>query len=125
MLAGEKNIRISAGVIMGMGPKIVVIKRGGTGSLLCDTEGRMFLLSAYPATVIKDPTGAGDSFAGGFLGYIAQEQKVDFETLKTAVAYGTVVASFTISDFSLAGMQSITREDIEERLKELRKLTAF
>jgi len=125
MLSGERNIRISAGAILGMGPKILVIKRGRTGSLLCNSDGQMFLLSAYPATVIKDPTGAGDSFAGGFLGYIAQEQKTDFETLKTAVAYGTVVASFTISDFSLAGLQSITRDDIEQRLDELRQLTAF
>jgi len=125
MLSGERNIRISAGAILGMGPKILVIKRGRTGSLLCNSDGRMFLLSAYPANVIKDPTGAGDSFAGGFLGYIAQEQKTDFETLKTAVAYGTVVASFTISDFSLSGLQSITRDDIEQRLGELRQLTAF
>ncbi|MHC4842500.1 MAG: PfkB family carbohydrate kinase [Planctomycetota bacterium] len=125
MLSGEKNIRISAGAILGMGPKIVVIKRGGAGSLLCDNEGRMFVLPAYPATVIKDPTGAGDSFAGGFLGHIAEVKSTDFETLKTAVAYGTVLASFTIAEFSLSGLQSISRNDIESRLNELRKLTEF
>jgi hypothetical protein len=125
MLSGEKNIRISAGAILGMGPKIVVIKRGGAGSLLCDAEGRMFILPAYPATVIKDPTGAGDSFAGGFLGCLAEVKKTDFESLRTAVAYGTVLASFTIAEFSLSGLQSISREDIEGRLDELRRLTEF
>jgi hypothetical protein len=125
MLSGEKNIRISAGAILGMGPRIVVIKRGGAGSLLCDKDGRMFLLPAYPSTVIKDPTGAGDSFAGGFLGHIAEVKKADFDSLKTAVAYGTVAASFTISEFSLSGLQSISRDDIEGRLEELRKLTEF
>jgi sugar/nucleoside kinase (ribokinase family) len=125
MLSGEKNIRISAGRILGMGPRIVVIKRGSSGSLLCDTDGRMFLLPAYPSTVIKDPTGAGDSFAGGFLGYVAEVRRGDFETLKTAVAYGTVLASFTIAEFSLAGLQSISRDDIEGRLEELRQLTEF
>jgi sugar/nucleoside kinase (ribokinase family) len=85
----------------------------------------MFLLPAYPSTVIKDPTGAGDSFAGGFLGYVAEVRRGDFETLKTAVAYGTVLASFTIAEFSLAGLQSISRDDIEGRLEELRQLTEF
>ncbi|MHC4759352.1 MAG: PfkB family carbohydrate kinase [Planctomycetota bacterium] len=125
MLSGEKNLRISAGAILGMGPRIVIIKRGGAGSLLCDTDGQMFLLPAYPATVIKDPTGAGDSFAGGFLGYIAESRKTDFKSLKTAVAYGTVLASFTIAEFSLSGLQSISRDDIESRLDELQRLTRF
>ncbi|MHC4130667.1 MAG: PfkB family carbohydrate kinase [Planctomycetota bacterium] len=125
MLSKEKNIRISAGAILGMGPRVIVIKRGGAGSLLCDSDGRMFILPAYPATVIKDPTGAGDSFAGGFLGHLAEARKTDFKSLKTAVAYGTVAASFTIAEFSLSGLQSISRNDIEGRLEELRKLTEF
>ena len=74
---------------------------------------------------VKDPTGAGDSFAGGLMGYIAQTDKTDFTTLKTAVAYGTVVASFTISDFSINGLTSIDRSDIDGRFEELRRLVQF
>ncbi len=83
---------------------------------------QLFVLPAYPATIVKDPTGAGDSFAGGFMGYLAGQNKTDFATLKKAVAYGTVVASFTISDFSLKGLTKTTRRNIDSRLNELRKL---
>jgi sugar/nucleoside kinase (ribokinase family) len=84
-----------------------------------------FLLPAFPAAEVKDPTGAGDSFAGALMGYLAQNEKTDSESLKTAVAYGTVVASFAIADFSLKGLTSITRDDIESRFETLRKLTNF
>ncbi|MBN2019872.1 MAG: hypothetical protein JW749_06575, partial [Sedimentisphaerales bacterium] len=88
-------------------------------------NGDLFVLPAYPATVVKDPTGAGDSFAGGLFGYLAGQNKTDFATLKKAVAYGTVVASFTISDFSLKGLTKTTRQNIDNRLNELRKLVKF
>jgi sugar/nucleoside kinase (ribokinase family) len=92
---------------------------------MCSADGDMFILPAFPADDVKDPTGAGDSFAGGFMGYLAQKNKTDFETLKTAVAYGTVVASFTIADFSLDGLTSTDRAGINKRLKELRNITQF
>jgi sugar/nucleoside kinase (ribokinase family) len=85
----------------------------------------MFTLPAFPAAIVKDPTGAGDSFAGGLMGYLAQQDKRDFESLKTAIAYGTVVASFTIADFSLQGLMAVTKDDIDSRLETLRKLTKF
>ena len=75
--------------------------------------------------MVKDPTGAGDSFAGALLGHLAQTGKTDFESLKTAVAYGTVAASFTIADFSLQAIESVKKDDIEERFRMLRKLTVF
>jgi sugar/nucleoside kinase (ribokinase family) len=108
-----------------MGPSVVIVKKGESGSLMCLKDGSKFVLPAYPATEVIDPTGAGDSFAGGFMGYLAQVHKTDFESLKTAVAYGTVVASFTIADFSLDGLKRITRRDIDRRLDVLRKFTSF
>jgi len=125
MLAADFNLIKAAEKVLGMGPGVVIIKKGKSGSITCDAEGHNFILPAYPATEVKDPTGAGDSFAGATLGYLSQTGKTDFQTLKTAVAYGTVVASFTIADFSLHGLTSITRSDIDKRLETLRKLTHF
>ena len=125
MLADEHNLINAAAKIEKLGPTVVVIKKGESGSIIRQADGRLFVLPAYPATVVKDPTGAGDSFAGGFMGYIAGKNKTDFTTLKKAVAYGTVVASFTISDFSLKGLTKTNRRDINNRLNVLRKLTKF
>ena len=125
MLATESNLIKAGEIILNMGPSVVILKKGESGSIMCNSDGDKFILPAYPATEVKDPTGAGDSFAGGFMGYLAQSGKVDFETLKAAIAYGTVVASFTIADFSLSGLISIDRADIDSRLESLRKLTAF
>ena len=116
---------VAAEQILTMGPSIVIIKKGESGSLMCLKDGSKFVLPAYPATEVVDPTGAGDSFAGGLMGYLAQARKTDFDTLKTAVAYGTVVASFTIADFSLDGLKKISRQDIDNRLEMLRKFTSF
>jgi sugar/nucleoside kinase (ribokinase family) len=125
MLAVENNLIRAGEIILNMGPDVVILKKGESGSIMCNSDGNKFILPAYPATDVKDPTGAGDSYAGGFMGYLAQSDKVDFETLKTAIAYGTVVASYTIADFSLAGLTSIKRADIDNRLGALRKLTQF
>jgi len=103
----------------------VIVKKGESGSVMCTKDGEKFILTAFPTSVVKDPTGAGDSFAGGFMGYLAQKDKTDFDSLKTAIAYGTVVASFTIEDFSIKGLASINRADIDKRFKALRKLTRF
>lgn len=124
-LAEESNLVAAGKKILEMGPEVVVIKKGEAGSITSARSGEQFILPAYPATVVKDPTGAGDSFAGALLGYLAQTGKTDFESLKTAVAYGTVAASFTIADFSLQAIESVKKDDIEERFKVLRKLTAF
>ncbi|HNS22639.1 MAG TPA: PfkB family carbohydrate kinase [Sedimentisphaerales bacterium] len=125
LLAGHSNLIRDAEDILAMGPSIVIIKKGESGSLMCSKDRDKFVLPAYPATEVRDPTGAGDSFAGGFMGYLAQMGKTDFKTLKTAIAYGTVVASFTIADFSLAGLTKATRRDIDARLKKLREFTSF
>jgi hypothetical protein len=125
MLADEHNLVKAAEKILDMGPTVVIIKKGESGSMACGAGGERFILPAYPAADVKDPTGAGDSFAGGFMGYLAQVGKTDFTSLKTAVAYGTVVASFTIADFSLAGLTSIHKTDIDSRFEILREVTHF
>lgn len=143
MLADEHNLIIAAAKILKSGPSVVVIKKGESGSIIRQSDpprpplrgeageasptagGQLFVLPAYPATVVKDPTGAGDSFAGGFMGYLAGQNKTDFATLKKAVAYGTVVASFTISDFSLKGLTKTNRRNIDSRLIELRNRVKF
>ena len=125
MLAGERNLIRAGEEIIGMGPEVVVIKKGESGSLVCKGGGERFILPAYPAAEVKDPTGAGDSFAGGFMGYLAKVGKTDFESLRKAVGYGTVVASYTICDFSLRGLSSIEKSDIDKRLKVLREVTQF
>jgi sugar/nucleoside kinase (ribokinase family) len=146
MLSGDHNLITAAAKIEKLGPSVVVIKKGESGSIIRQAGGnvarasspckhgqdgratnieQLFILPAYPATIVKDPTGAGDSFAGGFMGYLAGQNKTDFATLKKAVAYGTVVASFTISDFSLKGLTKTTRRNIDSRLNTLRKLVKF
>lgn len=128
MLTGEYNLMKAADVILDMGPSVVIVKKGESGSIMCSADGDRFILPAYPAAEVKDPTGAGDSFAGAFMGYLASLRtggNADFESLKTAIAYGTVVASFAIADFSLRGLTSINKADIDGRFETLRKLTHF
>jgi sugar/nucleoside kinase (ribokinase family) len=124
-LAGEHNLIKATQIILDMGLGVVVVKKGESGSLMCSVDGKQFLLPAYPATEVMDPTGAGDSFAGGFMGCLAQAGRTDFATLKKAIAYGTVTASFTIADFSLNGLSATSRAEIDRRLDNLRKMTSF
>lgn len=108
-----------------MGPRFVVVKKGEHGSMMYTRDGDCFILPAYPTTVVIDPTGAGDSFAGGMMGFLAQSDRVDVITLRNAIVYGTVTASFTIGDFSVYGIKSANREMIDDRFDLLRKVTQF
>lgn len=123
MLAGDENLIKAAEAILDMGPRVAIVKKGESGSVTCSGRKEIFVLPAWPAAEVKDPTGAGDSFAGGLMGYLAKVGKTDFNSLKKAVAYGTVVASFTIADFSLRKLASIKRADIDRRFEILRKVT--
>jgi sugar/nucleoside kinase (ribokinase family) len=114
LLTEKKNLIEAARDVLKMGPKFVVIKKGEHGCLMVSDRGT-FVLPAYPADSVVDPTGAGDSFAGGMMGYLATQGNFSPATIKRALAFGTVVASYTISDFSLAGLQQTDREDIDER----------
>jgi sugar/nucleoside kinase (ribokinase family) len=125
LLAAEHNLIRAGQVVLEMGPDLVIIKKGESGSITCSTNGDKFILPAYPADDVRDPTGAGDSFAGGFMGYLAESGHTDFDKIRTAVAYGTVVASFTLEDFSVNGLTNTNRSNIDNRLTELRKLVKF
>jgi len=125
LLAKEYNLIAAAQKIVDMGLAVVIIKKGESGSITYNRKKEIFVLPAYPATDVKDPTGAGDSFAGGFMGYLAQAGKSSFGIIRKAIAYGTVVASFTIADFSLQSLTRTSRDDIDKRFETLRKLTKF
>lgn len=125
LLTGQQNIICAAKDILAMGPRIVIIKRGEFGSMMYNSDGDCFVLPAYPAEVVIDPTGAGDSFAGALMGHLAQVEKIDIISLRNAMVYGTVAASFTIGDFSIHGIKSVGFEGIEERFDVLRKITQF
>ena len=123
LLAAEHNLIRAGQLVLEMGPDLVIIKKGESGSITCSASGDRFILPAYPASYVRDPTGAGDSFAGGFMGYLAECRLADFAAIKTAVAYGTVVASFALEDFSVNGLTSTNRIEIDKRLELLRKVT--
>jgi len=121
-LSGETNVLRAARWICEHGAAVCVIKKGENGSLLQGREG-VFVLPAFPAERVKDPTGAGDAFGGGLMGYLAREGSVTRQTLKKALAYGTVTASFALEDFSLEGLKRVTTADVESRLAEFVECT--
>lgn len=125
LLTGQHNLMLASQDILEMGPRVVIIKKGQYGSMMINNDGDCFVLPAFPTAVVIDPTGAGDSFAGALMGYLAQAGKVDAISLRNAMVYGTVAASFTISDFSIHGIKAVDKADVEERFDALRKMTRF
>ena len=126
MLTAEPNLARAARAAMEMGPRIVVAKRGEYGAALFSEHG-FFAIPGYLLEEVRDPTGAGDSFAGGFLGYLdgVGAHDGDDRELRRAMAYGSVLASFNVEDFGTARVGSLTRDEIEARLGEFRRLTHF
>lgn len=123
-LTGEYSLVKAAQVIKAMGPKYVVIKKGEHGALLFH-EDKIFSAPALPLEDVYDPTGAGDTFAGGFIGHIAKADDVSFETMKTAVIMGSAMASFCVEKFGPDRMKEITPDDIQKRLKQFKALCTF
>jgi sugar/nucleoside kinase (ribokinase family) len=121
-LAKEHNIVRAGRVIQALGPKIIVIKRGEYGSLLFHEES-MFMLPAYPLEDLFDPTGAGDTFAGGFLGWLDKKAEISFDSLKEAMLLGTVMASFVIEKFSFDRMRTLEHRDIKNRYAQLQEIS--
>ena len=124
MLTGERNLVLAGQHLRKMGPKSVVIKKGGHGSLLFHRDG-YFSISAYPVTKFVDPTGAGDSYAGALIGYLASVNRTDFAAMKKAVAYATAVSSLTVESFSVDRLSVGGRKLIDARCKELARITRF
>ena len=123
-LSGEYSLVNAAKKIHEMGPKYVVIKKGEHGALLF-SEGNMFFAPALPLAEVFDPTGAGDTFAGGFSGYLAKTDNISFENMKNAVIYGSNLASFCVEKFGTERMQNLTKEEIDNRLQQFKQLTQF
>ncbi|MBL7648478.1 MAG: sugar kinase [Candidatus Hydrogenedentes bacterium] len=124
-LTGEMNLRDAARAIRAMGPSIVVIKKGEHGCMLFGADGEIFSIPALPLEVVMDPTGAGDSFAGGFMGHIARSDATDFETLKQAVVYGSASASCTCEAFGPDALAAADTAKIQERYAAFKQLTSF
>jgi sugar/nucleoside kinase (ribokinase family) len=124
LLAQSQNVIAAARSILKMGPRAVIAKRGEYGSIMVsDTD--YFIAPAYPVAQVKDPTGAGDSFAGGLLGYLDQAKGITTQSIRQAIVHGTIVASFTIADFSIDGLRSLKRDDIAQRYQEFKRFTHF
>ncbi len=123
-LARQPNVIAAARAISKMGPETVIIKKGEHGVFMLHGR-RMFSLPAFPLEEVFDPTGAGDSFAGGLMGYLAASGRVNFGTLKRAVAYGSVMASFAVEDFSVFRLLKLKKAEITERLSLFQKLSRF
>jgi sugar/nucleoside kinase (ribokinase family) len=129
MLAGESNLPRAANKVLAMGPQALVVKHGEYGATIFFREGAFgighhpFRAPALPIEEVKDPTGAGDSFAGGFMGYIASQGELNREVLKRALFYGGVMGSFAVERFGTERLQSLTRDEIEVRFQVFRELT--
>lgn len=124
MLSGEYNLLRAARKIHALGPQTLVVKRGEFGACLY-RQGRVFAALGFPLEEVRDPTGAGDSFAGGFLGYLASAGSCDDATLRRAMIYGSVLGSFSVEQFGTERLQCLTRGEIEERYRQFKDLTHF
>ena len=117
-------MRKAAGIIRAMGPAILIIKKGEHGALLFH-EANVFYAPALPLEEVFDPTGAGDTFAGGFSGYIAQSEDISFENMKNAIIHGSNLASFCVEKFGTERMVNLNKEDVYARLQQFKSLTQF
>ena len=125
LLCKEANLAKCAKKIMSWGSKFAIIKKGEHGAVLFTNDNQVFPAAAFFLDEIVDPTGAGDSFAGGLLGHIARKTKFDFATMKEAVIYGNVMGSFAVEDFGVKRLLTITKDDVEERYRKYRNLVQF
>ena len=123
-LAGEPNLIRAARKILDVGPHALVIKRGEYGAALF-TKDAYFAMPAYPLESVFDPTGAGDTFAGGFMGYLASHEAIDEATMRRAMIYGSVMASFNVEEFGTERVDRLTHEEINERFRTFKRMTHF
>jgi len=123
-LSGDFSLVRAAKTIMAMGPKYLIIKKGEHGALLFYDD-KVFFAPALPLEDVFDPTGAGDTFAGGFIGHIAKTKDISFENMKTAIIVGSAMASYCVEKFGTERLREITKADIDTRLKEFVQLVNF
>jgi sugar/nucleoside kinase (ribokinase family) len=123
-LSGEYSLVKAAQKILAMGPKVLVIKKGEHGALLFNKE-EVFFAPALPLEEVYDPTGAGDSFAGGFIGYLAKTKDISFDNMKRAIIFGSAMASFTVERFGTERLIGLSQADVDERVQEFVDLVQF
>jgi sugar/nucleoside kinase (ribokinase family) len=123
-LSGENNIFTGVRIIQAIGPKTLIIKKGENGALLIHENDRFFC-PAYPVEKLSDPTGAGDTFAGGFMGYLAKHDDLSFESLKRAVVFASALASFCVEAFSVDRLKALTASEITGRVRELHSMISL
>ena len=123
-LSGQYSLVKAAKTILTMGPQFLIVKKGEHGALLFHHD-RVFFAPALPLEDVFDPTGAGDTFAGGFIGHLAKTKDVSFENMKTAIIVGSALASFCVEKFGPTRLKEISKEDISKRLREFRELVNF
>lgn len=124
-LSGEYSLVKAAKKIIGMGPRYLVIKKGEHGALLFNEDKEVFFAPALPLEEVFDPTGAGDSFAGGFIGYLARTKDISFENMKRAIIYGSAMASFCVEQFGTEKLQNLSDEEVEDRVQDFIDLVQF
>ncbi len=125
LLTEEDNLITAGRAIQGMGPKYVVVKKGEHGSMLFGPGDEYFTTGAYPLESVHDPTGAGDSFAGGFIGSLAAKGDLSFEAMKESVVFGTLVASYCCEQFSLKRLETLTKDEIDARFAAFKRYSLF
>lgn len=123
-LSGQYSLRTAAKMIMAMGPQTLIIKKGEHGALLFQ-ETKMFYCPALPLEEVFDPTGAGDTFVGGFIGYLAKTNDISFENMRKAIVYGSAMASFCVEKFGTERLFEVTASDLEARVDEFKELARF
>lgn len=121
-LTGEEHLVPAARHLLELGPRYVIVKKGEHGSMLFSRHGGVLLIPAFPVDQVRDPTGAGDAFAGGLIGALASAREITSSVVRRAMVYGTIAASFTVEDFSLERLRTIRRADIEARLRQFRRM---
>ncbi len=124
LLSGKDRLMDGARDVLGMGPDILIVKQGKHGASMI-TKDDLFMVHAYPTKIITDPTGAGDSFAGGLMGHIARKGEWDMETIKEGMIYGSITASFEVEHFSTTGLEAMRKPEMNRRLEIYRKATQW
>ncbi|MDH4129316.1 MAG: PfkB family carbohydrate kinase, partial [Spirochaetota bacterium] len=121
----ENNVIKAGKMLLELGPLFVIVKKGEHGASVFGKEGEYFSLPAYPIEELFDPTGAGDSFAGGLVSYLDKKGKLNFENLRKAICYATIISSFNVEHFGIKGIEKITHKDIKDRYKQFSRYVAL
>ena len=125
LLSGELSLKKAANKILTMGPKYLIIKKGEHGALLFDKNNHVFSAPALLLEEVFDPTGAGDTFAGGFMGYLSSQDEINWDTMKKAIIAGSAMASFTVEKFGVERLENLSKSEIDARINQFREMTTF